>query len=333
MAIDCNSLSSSPLQQGSKGEKVTELQRGLKKLGYYVTYNGRNLVVDGSYGTYTAWAVRQFQKATGHSQDGVFGPKTCPDFNKKLDIYDKASVFDCPNTNISRAKGSKGEKVKLLQTALTLLGYPCGDIDGVYGDLTHNAVVSYQRAKGLKQDGIFGPQTCRSLANAYGTKLVSDAEAEAQKKASNTTPAKTTTTSTTSPATQTVVKDPLEIDKTKNVYSVSEANFHIQGLHLIASKITPSTPFSNGNWSHIELMNGKFKSYMTHPKQLEYSVECYLQRQDFAKLLPELEKLGSQVCKVANEDIVGGYYTVNVTWDYNKTKYRKVTFKLIKYEG
>lgn len=333
MAIDCNSLSSSPLQIGSKGEKVTELQTGLKKLGYYVTYNGRTLVVDGSYGTYTAWAVKQLQKATGHTEDGVFGPKTCPDFNKKMDIYNKASVFDCPNINLSRAKGSNGEKVKLLQTALNLLGYNAGNVDGVFGDLTHNAVVSYQRANGHTQDGVFGPKTCRTLSQAYGTKLVEQAETQATQKATNTTPAKTTTTTTTTKDSSTVVKDPLEIDKDKNVYKVSEANFHIQGLHLIASKITPSTPFSNGNWSHIELMDGKFKSYLTHDKQLEYTVECYLQRNDFKQLLPELDKLGSQVCKVANEDITGGYYLVNVTWDYNKTKFRKVTFKLTKYEG
>lgn len=324
MSIDCNSLSPSPLQKGSKGEKVTELQKGLKKLGYYTG------VVDGDFLDLTKKAVKNFQSATKHDPDGVFGPKTCPDFNKKLDIYDKASVFDCPNTNLSRAKGSNGDKVKLLQTALNLLGYNCGNVDGVFGDLTHNAVISYQRANGHTQDGVFGPKTCRTLASKYGTKLVEDAEAQEQQKANTTTPATTTTTKT---GTQAVVKDPLEIDKEKNVYRVSEANFHIQGLHLIASKITPSTPFSNGNWSHIEMMDGKFKSYLTHPKQLEYSVECYLQRRDFATLLPELEKLGSQVCKVANEDIVGGYYTVNVTWDYNKTKYRKVTFKLTKYEG
>lgn len=330
MAIDCNSLSPSPLQQGSKGDKVKELQTGLKKLGYYVTYNGRRLVVDGDYGTYTVWAVKQFQNATGHSADGVFGPKTCPDFNKKMDIYEKASVFDCPNISLSRAKGSKGEKVKLLQTALNMLGYNCGTVDGVFGDLTHNALISYQRANGHTQDGVFGPKTCRTLSQKYGAKLVEQATAEAQKKATTTTPAKTTTTTKT---TQAVVKDPLEIDKDKNVYSVTEANFHIQGLHLIASKITPSTPFNNGNWSHIELMDGKFKSYLTHQKQREYSVECYLQRNDFVRLLPELEKIGSQVCKVANEDIVGGEYMVNVTWDYNKTKYRKVTFKLTQYMG
>ncbi len=325
MAIDCNSLSSSPLKWGSKGEKVTELQKGLQKLGYY---SGK---VDGDFRDLTNRAVKNFQSATKHTPDGVFGPKTCPDFNKKLDIYDKASVFDCPNTNLSRAKGSSGEKVKLLQTALQSLGYYSGKIDGIFGDMTHNSVISYQRANGHTQDGVFGPKTCRTLASKYGTKLVEQEQQKAEQKATTETPAKTTTTSTT--GTQTVVRDPLEIDKDKNVYKVSEANFHIQGLHLIASKITPTTHFKNGQWNHIELMDGKFKSYLAHEKQREYSVECYLQRQDFSRLLPELEKIGGQVCKVANEDIVGGYYTVNVAWDYNKTKYRKVTFKLVQYEG
>ena len=58
---------------------VKKLQTGLQTLGYYKGYK-----VDGVYGTYTANAVAAFQRNTGHSPDGEFGPKTCPDFNAKL---------------------------------------------------------------------------------------------------------------------------------------------------------------------------------------------------------------------------------------------------------
>lgn len=58
------------LQQGSKGDCVTILQRKLQEFGFY------NAKVDGDFGPITKTAVIAFQAATGHSQDGICGPKT-----------------------------------------------------------------------------------------------------------------------------------------------------------------------------------------------------------------------------------------------------------------
>ena len=101
------------LKQGDKGEKVKLLQTHLKTLGYYVTYNGRRLVVDGSFGTYTAWAVRCFQRDTGHSQDGVFGPKTCPDLNKKI-----APATSTESSTGSKATGSTTQTITKSSTTV-----------------------------------------------------------------------------------------------------------------------------------------------------------------------------------------------------------------------
>lgn len=51
-------------------------------------------------------------------------------------------------------KGSKGQEVKALQGALHL--YPQ---DGIFGQKTEDAVKAFQKAKGLKVDGIVGNQT------------------------------------------------------------------------------------------------------------------------------------------------------------------------------
>lgn len=51
-------------------------------------------------------------------------------------------------------KGSKGQEVKALQGALHL--YPQ---DGIFGQKTKDAVKAFQKAKGLKVDGIVGNQT------------------------------------------------------------------------------------------------------------------------------------------------------------------------------
>ncbi len=60
-------------------------------------------------------------------------------------------------------QGSKGVYVATLQDALNLLGFNAGVIDGVFGNNTRNAVIRYQRARGLTQDGIVGCDTWRAL--------------------------------------------------------------------------------------------------------------------------------------------------------------------------
>jgi len=53
--------------------------------------------------------------------------------------------------------GSKGDKIKEIQIVLNL--YP----DGIFGKLTEEAVMTYQRENGLKVDGIVGEETYRKL--------------------------------------------------------------------------------------------------------------------------------------------------------------------------
>jgi len=65
--------------------------------------------------------------------------------------------------------GDQGASVKLLQRALARLGYSPGTIDGQYGPSTTQAVSRFQRAKGLTEDGILGPDTLRALTNALKT--------------------------------------------------------------------------------------------------------------------------------------------------------------------
>ena len=72
------------------------------------------------------------------------------------------AIFDCNNTNLK--KGSKGENVKTLQTHLKTLGYYSAAIDGDFGSVTEKAVKAFQKtAGGLKQDGWFGPASCKKF--------------------------------------------------------------------------------------------------------------------------------------------------------------------------
>ena len=55
--------------------------------------------------------------------------------------------------------GSSGNAVYELQRNLTVLGYSTNGVDGVFGNDTKNAVISFQKAYGLSADGIVGSET------------------------------------------------------------------------------------------------------------------------------------------------------------------------------
>ena len=60
-------------------------------------------------------------------------------------------------------RGSLSNYVLIAQDDLNTLGYRTGGLDGIFGSATRNAVISYQRSRGLSADGIVGCNTWRSL--------------------------------------------------------------------------------------------------------------------------------------------------------------------------
>ena len=62
-------------------------------------------------------------------------------------------------------KGSKGESVRYLQSALITLGYSCGTcgVDGSFGSATLAAVKAFQKNHRLNVDGVFGIKTWSEL--------------------------------------------------------------------------------------------------------------------------------------------------------------------------
>ena len=76
-------------------------------------------------------------------------------------------MVDCNNINLM--KNSTGEKVTQIQTILKQKGYYTGKLDGSYGSYTVEAVKKFQKDKGLLQDGIVGPVTCKKLQEANTT--------------------------------------------------------------------------------------------------------------------------------------------------------------------
>ncbi|MFD7078295.1 peptidoglycan-binding protein [Nocardioides sp. NPDC059952] len=80
--------------------------------------------------------------------------------------YRMAMVYDSNSANTPLCylnPGHTGNAVKTLQRALNQCYGRNLDVDGIYGDATKAAVKVAQGRHGLKQDGLFGPNTSKAM--------------------------------------------------------------------------------------------------------------------------------------------------------------------------
>ena len=151
-----------PLRAGDRNPDVKELQQELTSVGHY------NGAIAGSYGSGTIEAVKELQKSEGLKADGLFGPATYEALTGKTV---EKSTPKGSNRKIKNAfkysrplkSGTKGSDVKGLQKALSDLGFYNGVIGGSYGSGTVRSVKSFQKSRGLKADGLFGPEAYKAL--------------------------------------------------------------------------------------------------------------------------------------------------------------------------
>ncbi|MCL2810395.1 MAG: peptidoglycan-binding protein [Clostridia bacterium] len=114
-------------------------------------------------GTKGDWYRVRFGKTTGYvakqyvSVSGSSSKSSSSSSNSGKTI---ASLGSAPKAS---KPGDKGSHVTKLQQALTISGHYNGKVSGNYGELTEKAVRSFQRARGLKADGIAGSGTIKAL--------------------------------------------------------------------------------------------------------------------------------------------------------------------------
>ena len=72
-----------------------------------------------------------------------------------------------PTAGVLRS-GNTGAAVKRLQQALTKLGYAPGAADGSFGPATVQAVIAFQKAHRVPEDGIAGAKTLAAINLALG---------------------------------------------------------------------------------------------------------------------------------------------------------------------
>jgi peptidoglycan hydrolase-like protein with peptidoglycan-binding domain len=148
LPAQAQSYPSSLLQPSDQGGSVAELQENLARLGYY------RAAVTGDFDAATQEAVMQFQQANGLAADGIVGAET------------QAAL----NGGAGAAPGSEAPaesaQTSALQQQLVQLGYYKGTVNGVFDSATQEAVMSFQRDRGLEVDGIVGSATESALYQA-----------------------------------------------------------------------------------------------------------------------------------------------------------------------
>ncbi len=126
-------------------------------VGLYIG-NGTVIEAKGTYYGVVTSAVSTWH-AWGEMKGVDYGDASDPDSVTPAD--DKPDL----GTRLLRRTSPymRGKDVRALQTLLNAQGFFCGAADGIFGDKTKAAVLSFQSAKGLVADGIAGPLTKEAL--------------------------------------------------------------------------------------------------------------------------------------------------------------------------
>lgn len=135
------------------GAAVEDVQRRLIKAGYLSEAQATGVFDDA-----TARAVVSLCRAVGI------------DVREEVDdvVWTKLvdASFELGDRNLFlRVPFFHGRDVSILQSALSVLGFTCGDIDGIFGAHTEDALRRFQLNMGLPSDGIAGALTFRALSN------------------------------------------------------------------------------------------------------------------------------------------------------------------------
>ena len=145
------------LKVGMSGEDVSQVQTKLKELGYF------NEKITGYYGEITKKAVEKYQKDRKFSVDGIVGPGTWSAL-----VGTQISQKSQNNNQIEALvqvlkQGMTSIQIKNMQFKLKELGYFNEECTGYFGEVTKNAVKSFQKNNGCTIDGVVGNTTWNKI--------------------------------------------------------------------------------------------------------------------------------------------------------------------------
>ena len=108
--------------------------------------------------------IKNFIKRTDSKVKYISYKKIIAIISILMIIFVIYNIFFRNNELLALSKyGSRGDEVIQIQTKLKRWGYYSGNIDGIYGTQTLNAVKYFQRKNGLTVDGIAGKNTLEAM--------------------------------------------------------------------------------------------------------------------------------------------------------------------------
>lgn len=170
-----------PLRRGSTGPYVVVVQTSLNRIAQNYPAIPKLANVDGIYGSRTEASVRRFQQIFGLTADGIVGKATWYELvrlytavTRLSELRSQGQQFYAINWEYpgDLASGDRGEKVRHLQYMLNILSefipqIPPVNIDGIYGEMTEQAVRAAQLWLGLPENGVTDDKTWEEIYDQF----------------------------------------------------------------------------------------------------------------------------------------------------------------------
>lgn len=170
-----------PLRRGSTGPYVVVVQTSLNRIAQNYPAIPKLANVDGIYGSRTEASVRRFQQIFGLTADGIVGKATWYELvrlytavTRLSELRSQGQQFYSINWEYpgDLASGDRGEKVRHLQYMLNILSefipqIPPVNIDGIYGEMTEQAVRAAQLWLGLPENGVTDDKTWEEIYDQF----------------------------------------------------------------------------------------------------------------------------------------------------------------------
>lgn len=170
-----------PFGIGSSGNEVRTVQVELNRIGNNYPAIPKIVPANGLYGESTAEAVRVFQGVFGLPQTGVVNKATWYQikfiFAAVKGLAELTSEGLRP-TEVEQTfpedlrRGDYGQPVRTVQYYLNVIAYfnpeiPDGPLDGVFGEVTEQQLLAFERFYGLTPDGVVDFRTWSLMREIY----------------------------------------------------------------------------------------------------------------------------------------------------------------------
>ncbi|NFA43855.1 spore cortex-lytic protein [Clostridium botulinum] len=175
-----------PLRLNDENNNVKVIQKQLNRISKNFPAIPKIPYENGKFDKITEDAVKVFQKVFNLTQDGIVGRATWYRISsiyvgvKRLAELDQEPEIDGENSPPDSGGeypgyllkyGSRGEKVKEVQNYLSVISksynIPSIKADGIFGQMTKDTVIAFQRLFGLSPDGVVGLNTWNKIYEIY----------------------------------------------------------------------------------------------------------------------------------------------------------------------